>query len=147
MLTDTLKVLLATSYSFAIKAQNFHWNVETPDFPQYHKFFGDIYDEVFNNSIDQLAEYVRILGAYTPGSFTRMLELTQIEDQLLIPRAELMIAELYKDNEILLNLYKEAFHVANEADEQAICDFFASRIDAHGKWGWQLRSTLNKSRA
>ncbi len=147
MLADALKTLLATSYGFAIKAQNFHWNVEGPDFPQYHKFFGKIYDEVFDNAIDQTAEYIRTLGSYTPGSFSRMAELCQIEDQLMIPRAELMIAELAADNEKLLGMWKEAFHSAEEADEQGICDFIASRIDAHGKHGWMLKSTLKKQRA
>jgi starvation-inducible DNA-binding protein len=147
MLADTLKILLATSYGFAIKAQNFHWNCEGPDFPQYHKFFGKIYEEVFDNAIDQAAEFIRVLGSYTPGSFTRMMELCQIEDQLKIPRAELMMAELYEDNQKLLSMWKEAFKIAEEADEQAICEFIASRIEAHGKWGWQLRSTLHKARA
>jgi starvation-inducible DNA-binding protein len=147
MLADTLKILLATSYGFAIKAQNFHWNVEGPDFPQYHKFFGKIYDEVFENAIDQAAEYVRVLGSYTPGSFSRMSELCQIEDQLMIPRAELMIAELHEDNQKLLAMWKEAFKIAEAEDEQGICDFIASRIDAHGKHSWMLRSTLNKARA
>jgi starvation-inducible DNA-binding protein len=32
MLVDDLKTLLATQYAFVIKAQNFHWNVEGPDF-------------------------------------------------------------------------------------------------------------------
>lgn len=147
MLAETLKVLLATSYGFAIKAQNFHWNVEGQDFPQYHKFFGDIYQEVFDNAIDQTAEYIRVLGSYTPGSFKRLMELCQIEDQLLIPRAELMIAELYEDNNKLLMMYKEAFVIAEEANEQGIADFIAGRIDAHGKLNWMLKSTLNKARA
>jgi starvation-inducible DNA-binding protein len=147
MLAETLKVLLATSYGFAIKSQNFHWNVEGPDFPQYHEFFGKIYEDVSDNAIDQLAEYIRILGGYTPGSFTRLMELCEIDDQLLIPRAELMMAELYQDNEKLLAMLKEAFHVADEADEQSICEFISGRIDAHGKWGWQLRSILTKARA
>lgn len=147
MLVDTLKILLATSYGFAIKAQNFHWNVEGPDFPQYHKFFGKIYEEVFEEAIDQAAEYIRVLGSYTPGSFSRMSELCQIEDQLMIPRAELMIAELYEDNQKLLAMWKESFKIAEAEDEQGICDFIASRIDAHGKWAWQLKSTLNKGRA
>ena len=147
MLADTLKVLLATSYGFAIKAQNFHWNVEGPDFPQYHKFFGDIYEEVSDNAIDQTAEYVRILSSYTPGSFKRLSELCQIEDQLMIPRAELMFAELGQDNEKLLNMCKEAFTLAEESNEQGIADFIAGRIDAHGKHGWMLKSTLKKERA
>jgi starvation-inducible DNA-binding protein len=147
MLVDTLKVLFASSYAFAVKAQHFHWNVEGTDFPQYHKFFGDIYEEVFDNAIDQLAEYVRVLDSYTPGSLTRIKELSQIEDQLKIPRAELMMAELYEDNTKLLQMFKQAFHVAEQEDEQGIADFIASRIDAHGKHGWMLRSTLKKDRA
>lgn len=147
MLADSLKTLLATSYGFAIKAQNFHWNVEGPDFPQYHEFFGKIYEEVFENAIDQTAEYIRTLDSYTPGSFTRLAELCAIPDQLKIPRAELMFAELAQDNEKLLGMWKEAFHVAEQADEQGICDFIASRIDAHAKHGWMLKSILKKERA
>lgn len=147
MLSDTLKTLLATSYGFAIKAQNFHWNVEGPDFPQYHEFFGKIYQEVFDNAIDQTAEYIRTLGNYTPGSFTRLHELCKIEDQLKIPRAELMFAELEQDNQKLLDMLKQAFHIAEESDEQGIANFIAERIDAHAKHGWMLRATLNKARA
>lgn len=147
MLADALKTLLATSYAFVIKAQNFHWNVEGPDFPQYHKFLGDLYSEVYDNAIDQTAEYVRVLGSYTPGSITRFAELSLIPDQTKIPRAELMIAELYEDNDKITNMWKQAFLLAEEANEQGIADFIAGRIDAHGKHGWMLRSILNKSRA
>jgi len=147
MLADTLKTLLATSYAFAIKAQNFHWNVEGPNFPQYHKFFGKIYEEVFDNAIDQTAEYIRTLNSYTPGSISRFAELSLIQDQVKIPRAELMFMELEQDNQRLLEMWKQAFHIAEEADEQGICNFIASRIDAHGKHGWMLKATLNKNRA
>lgn len=147
MLADTLKTLLATSYAFVIKAQNFHWNVEGPDFPEYHKFLGDLYEEVYDNAIDQTAEYIRVLGAYTPGSISRFAELSQIPDQTKIPRAELMFAELEQDNQKITDMWKQAFHVAEESDEQGIADFIASRIDAHGKHGWMLRSILKKDRA
>jgi starvation-inducible DNA-binding protein len=69
MLADSLKTLLATEYAFVIKAQLFHWNVEGPDFAQLHKFFGKIYEEVYKNSIDQTAEFIRILDDYTPWQF------------------------------------------------------------------------------
>lgn len=147
MLSDALKTLLATSYAFVIKTQNFHWNVEGPSFPQYHDFLGKLYSEVYDNAIDQTAELIRQIGSYTPGSITRFAELSQIPDQTKIPRAELMIAELEQDNAKILAMWKEAFHIAEEADEQGIADFIASRIDAHGKWSWQLRSILKTNRA
>lgn len=147
MLADTLKTLLATAYALSIKAQNFHWNVEGQNFPQYHGFFGDYYSEVYDNTIDKIAEIIRQLDSYTPGSITRYAELSQIKDQTKIPRAELMMQELYHDNAVLLELYRQAFHVAEEADEQGICDFIAGRIDAHAKHQWMLRSILKTTRA
>lgn len=147
MLTDTLKTLLATAYALSIKAQNFHWNVEGPDFPQYHSFFGDYYSEVYDNTIDKLAEIIRQLDSYTPGSILRYAELSQIQDQTKIPRAALMMQELYEDNAVILALYKQAFHVANDADEQGVANFIAERIDAHAKHQWQLRSILKVQRA
>lgn len=147
MLADALKTLLATAYAFSIKAQNFHWNVEGPNFPQYHKFLDKLYNEVYGNTIDRTAELIRQLDSYTPGSIARYAELSQIQDQLKIPRAELMMQELYEDNLKLLSMWKEAFHIAEEADEQGVADFVAGRIDAHSKHSWMLRSILKTARA
>lgn len=147
MLADALKTLLATAYAFSIKAQNFHWNIEGPDFPQYHEFLDNLYNEVYGNTIDRTAELIRQLDSYAPGSLRRFAELSQIQDQLKIPRAELMFQELYDDNQKLLAMYKEAFHIAEQADEQGIANFIAERIDAHAKHNWMLRSILKTARA
>jgi starvation-inducible DNA-binding protein len=144
-LSDNLKVILSSTTVFAIKIKGFHWNVEGSNFPQYHKFFDKIYTEVYD-STDQCAELVRQLDSYTPGSLARFAELSIIQDQTKIPRSELMIAELFDDNEKLIAYLKESFHVAEEEDEQGIADFIATRIDAHGKWRWMLRSILKKDR-
>jgi starvation-inducible DNA-binding protein len=147
MLADALKTLLATEYAFVIKAQLFHWNVEGPDFAQLHKFFGKIYEEVYNNSIDQTAEFIRVLDDYTPGSFERFGELSVISGQTKIPRARLMIEELYANNGQLIELLNQTFAEAEQENQQGIMDFLASRIDAHGKHGWMLRSFLKDARA
>ena len=147
MLTDDLKTLLATQYAFVIKAQQFHWNVEGPDFAQLHGFFGDLYNEVYDGSIDQTAEYIRTLKDYTPGSFERFTELSQIQGQVKIPRARLMIEELLSDNDKLINLLNDAFAAAEGENQQGIANFLAERIDAHGKHGWMLRSFLKDDRA
>lgn len=147
MLTDSLKIALASSYVFQIKVQNFHWNIESPNFPQYHKFLDDLYSEINENAIDQTAELCRQLDTYAPGSITRFSELSIVQDQVKIPRAELMMQELLDDNNKLLDMWKQMFHIAEQEDQQGIADFIASRIDAHGKHGWFLRSILKKARA
>ena len=147
MLADNLKTLLATEYAFSIKAQLFHWNVEGPDFAQLHEFFGNLYEEVYDGSIDRTAEYIRAMQDYAPGSFERFTELSQIQGQTKIPRARLMIEELLQDNDLMLNLLNEYFAVAEQENQQGIANFIAERIDAHQKHGWMLRSFLKDARA
>lgn len=147
MLIDCLKQVLATSFVFYLKAHNFHWNVEGDDFPQYHTFLDDLQSEVFENAIDRTAEFVRVLDGYAPGSLTRFLELSVIQDQVKVPRAELMMVELYEDNAKVIELLKATFSVAEQENEQGIANFIAERIDAHGKHSWMLRSILKKTRA
>jgi starvation-inducible DNA-binding protein len=146
MLSDLLKQLLATQYAFVIKAQFFHWNVEGPDFSQYHKFFGKVYEEVYK-ALDPTAEYIRILEEYTPGSFERFQELSLISGQTKVPRARLMITELLADNQTLIDLLNQCFDAADAEDQQGIADFVAGRIDAQGKHGWMLKSFLKEDRA
>jgi len=147
MLADSLKTLLATEYAFSIKAQLFHWNVEGPDFAQLHEFFGNLYEEVYNNSIDKTAEYIRAMDDYTPGSFERFSELSIIQGQTKIPRARLMIEELLANNGQLLELLNKNFAIAEQENQQGIANFIAERIDAHQKHGWMLRSFLKDNRA
>ena len=145
MLSDDLKVLLASSFSFYLKTTNFHWNVEGPDFPQYHEFLGNLYTEVYA-SIDKVAEYIRTLDSYAPGSLTRYSELTIIEDQLMIPKAELMMEELSSDNSKMIEFLNHCFASAENENQQGIANFIAERLDAHQKHGWMLRSILKKTR-
>ena len=145
MLSDNLKVLLASTQSFAIKSQNFHWNIEGSDFPQYHAFFDTLYGDV-SGTIDQIAEYIRILGHYTPGSLTRYAELTIITDQTKIPRAELMFAESLQDCEKMSELVVAMFDEATNERQQGIANFMAELQDLYGKKAWFIRSILKKER-
>ena len=145
MVSDNLKVLLASTQAFAIKSQNFHWNVEGSNFPQYHEFFDTLYGDV-SGTIDRIAEYIRILGHYTPGSLTRYGELSIIQDQTKIPRAELMFAESLQDCETMCNLAVQMFHEAANENQQGISNFMAELQDLYGKKAWFIRSILKKER-
>jgi len=145
MLTDSLKILLASTQSFAIKAQNFHWCVEGSNFLEYHKFYDDLYNDV-NGTIDRIAEYIRILGSYTPGSLQRYAELTFIQDQTKIPRAELMFAETLDDIEKMIQCAITIFNEATTENEQGVANFMAELQDLYGKKAWFIRSILKKGR-
>ena len=141
MLADSLKVYLATNTSFYLKAHGFHWNVTGPNFPQYHELLENIYSDAYG-AIDPTAEYIRSLDEFAPASFSRYIELTKIEDQIKIPKAELMMKELLSDNDLIIAMLKELFKEANDAEENGIANFLADRQSQHGKWHWQLKSIL-----
>ena len=146
MLADSLKTLLATEFAYYIKAHAFHWNVETPDFYQYHKFFQKIYEDAYS-AIDPTAEYIRALGEFAPGSFERYQELSIIKGQTKIPRARLMIEELLANSGQMIELLNQCFAEATQENKQDIANFIAERLSQANKFAWQLRSSLKDDRA
>jgi starvation-inducible DNA-binding protein len=140
-LQQALKIAFASEYAFYLKAHYFHWNVEGPDFYQYHKLFGKIYEEV-QNSVDDFAENIRKTGAYTPGSFTRFSVLSLIDDETAVLPAPAMITELLADSDKMAEMFRIVFQASEELGEHGLSDFLAGRQDAHRKHSWMLRSTL-----
>jgi starvation-inducible DNA-binding protein len=138
-LAERMKVVLATAYSFALKAQNYHWNVTGSHFVVYHEFFQEIYEQV-HQDIDEYAEQIRILGMFSPGSFSRFSELSRIQDELNIPTASRMIATLSGDNAVLVNMLKTVHAAADEAKSPGLAAVLEERIQYHEKLGWMLDS-------
>ena len=138
-LQEIMKKVLADTFAMYLKAHNYHWNVEGSNFPQYHEFFGNLYEEL-HGAVDPIAEEIRSLDAYAPGSMTRFLELTEIEDELAVPAGVEMARRLMTDNERVLATLNVAFKLADTMDKQGLADFIAGRIDVHSKHGWMLRS-------
>jgi starvation-inducible DNA-binding protein len=136
-----LKTTFASEYAFALKAQNFHWNVEGPLFPQLHTLFDTIYTEVYG-SIDVFAEQIRALEVYTPASLQKFSMLTKVEDENAVPDFHGMISELLTDSEKMANMFKIVFTMAENNGDHGLSNFFADRQDAHKKHSWMLRSCL-----
>lgn len=141
MLVDELKTLLATSFSYYLKTANYHWNIEGDDFISYHPWLGELYGGVYG-TIDQIAEYIRAMQAYTPASLIRFMELTKIQDQIEVAQPMTLFEQLLADNQIMLDLCNTAFDTATNERQQGIANFMAERIDFHQKYAWQIRSTL-----
>ena len=140
-LISLLRKYLANSVVFASTAHGFHWNVEGPDFSQYHLLFGEIYEEVFE-ALDVIAEEIRAMGSVVPGSLGRFAELSNLEDEREHVDALTMIHRLYQDNQRILENIEKAYAAAEAAGNHGFSNLMADRQSAHGKHGWKLRSTL-----
>jgi len=144
-LVEDMKVCLATTFAFYLKAHNFHWNVEGPLFPAYHKFFQKIYEDAFD-AVDGLAEEIRTLGAYAPGAMSRYLELSKIEDEIGFSDAHRMVKILQMDNERVIDTLRVAQKQANDQNAVGLANFLQDRIDKHYKHNWMLKATLGQTK-
>ena len=142
-LIESMKVLVATMFAFRIKAQFYHWNIEGPDFIQYHKFLGDLYEQVDGN-IDDVAEHIRALGSYSPGSFQRFKELSKIKDEDSIPNALEMLNRLLSDIETLHFALNDSHSKAETIQENGTINFLEGLLDQCEKTRWMIRSILKR---
>lgn len=138
-LEETMKRLLASTFSLYLKAHNYHWNVTGPNFAQYHEFFGELYEEV-HGSVDTTAEEIRKLGAFAPGSLSRFSEMTVVEDELVIPEPAMMFRRLSRDNKAVIGLLYQACELADAANKRGLVNYLEDRISTHEKHQWMLDS-------
>jgi starvation-inducible DNA-binding protein len=138
-LIEQMKVTLANTFSFYLKAHNFHWNVEGSNFSELHGFFEGIYSDAWG-AVDAIAEHIRNLEAYAPGSLGRFRELSQISDENNIPDGHGMITKLEADNKKVIESLKLAQKQAETQGAVGIANFYQDRIDIHEKHGWMMRA-------
>jgi starvation-inducible DNA-binding protein len=125
-----------------LKSHNFHWNIEGQNFPQYHDFLDGFYTEVFAQT-DRIAEHIRMLDSYAPGSMQRFLELADIEEAVdMIPSALAMMAQIKSDNDRFIVHLRAGIVAADQAGEPAVSNFLQDLLGAHQKKAWMLRSII-----
>jgi len=138
-----LSKLLADTYVVYLKTHNFHWNVEGPMFQTLHQMFMEQYTETWN-AIDLIAERIRSLGEYAPGTYKQYSELTRIKETDGVPKAEQMIQLLIEGQEAVVRTARELRPLADEANDEPTLDLLTQRMQVHEKNAWMLRSLLKK---
>jgi starvation-inducible DNA-binding protein len=140
-LISQLKTILGTNFALYLKAHGYHWNIEGPNFPQYHSFLDSFYTSVFDQT-DSIAEHIRALNSYAPGSLARMLELADIQESTNIPDGITMMRDLAADNDRYILHLRAGIVAADGANEPAVGNFLQDLLDVHQKHGWMLRSII-----
>lgn len=142
ILIQQLRMLQASSFIYYTKAHGYHWNVEGVLFDQFHEMFSDIYEDAFS-AVDEFAEWIRILGEYAVFDVMSILATSSIRyEEGIVNNPIDMLKSLLSSNEKLIEELKTGFVYADNANEQGVADFIASRITAHQKWGWKISSSL-----
>lgn len=136
-----LNRLLADTYTLYLKTHNYHWNVTGPMFTTLHTMFEEQYQELAL-AVDEIAERIRALGIFAPGSYSRFQELTRIDEETRVPSAQEMIQQLVLGQETVVRTAREIFPVIEEAHDEPTADLLTNRMQIHEKTAWMLRSLL-----
>jgi len=142
-IVDSLSSVLADSYMLYLKTHNFHWNVTGPMFQTLHVMFQEQYTELWN-ALDDIAERIRALGHFAPGTYQRYAELSTIKEEANVPGAQEMIRQLVAGQEAVARTARAAFRIADAADDQPTAGMLATRMEVHEKNAWMLRAFLEQ---
>ncbi|OAM52758.1 DNA starvation/stationary phase protection protein [Methylovorus sp. MM2] len=142
-IAEGLSRLLADTYTLYLKTHYFHWNVTGPMFNTLHLMFEAQYTELAL-AVDLVAERIRSLDFYAPGTYRDFIKLASIQESESVPKAQDMIRELVAGHEAVVRTARSVFPVVDKAADEASADLLTQRLQLHEKTAWMLRSLLEK---
>lgn len=137
-----LSGLLASTYILYLKTLYYHWNVTGDNFVGLHMLFEQHYKEL-QEAGDELAERIRALGHFTPGTIREFVSLSSVKDDESLPTSsEQMVRNLLADNERCSQEAREVLQAAEKAEDEVTVDMMVGRMTHHDKSAWMLRALL-----
>lgn len=140
-IAEGLSRVMADTYALYLKTHAFHWNVTGPQFQALHGLFETQYTELAV-AVDDIAERIRALGVFAPGSYSQFAKLSTIKEETGVPSAEDMIKQLVQDNEAVVRTARAVLPVAEDGKDEASVDLLVGRMRIHEKTAWMLRSMV-----
>ncbi len=140
-ISEGLARLLADNYSLYLKTHAFHWNITGPMFNSLHGMFETQYNELWLAN-DEIAERIRSLDVFAPGSYSQFAKLTSIKEESGVPDWKDMVQQLVDGHETAARTGRAVFKIADAASDQPTADLITKRLEAHEKTAWMLRSLL-----
>jgi len=138
---ESLKQLLAETYALYVKTHGYHWNVTGERFQSLHALFMTQYTELWM-ALDEIAERIRALGAFAPGSSAELLEGATIVSDNGVPDAADMVANLARGHEAVARVARNGIKVAVTAEDDVTADLMTQRATIADKTAWMLRASL-----
>lgn len=141
-LKQSLNELLSDLNVFYRKLQNYHWNVEGKDFFTVHEKLEEYYEEV-NESIDEIAEHILILGGEPYGTMEDYLNTsTIVEAKNEKIKSDLIFNNLINDYGSLLKKVISIKELSDNQKEHGTSSLMDEYILSYSKIIWMLKQSM-----
>jgi starvation-inducible DNA-binding protein len=140
-IVEGLNLVLADSYALMALTHLAHWNVEGSDFFPLHKIFQEQYENLFE-AVDEIAERVRALDAYSIGGLSTLAKTAEMEEfKSPLPQKDYVAGLIIAHEKVV----DDALRVRNEAGvggDLQTQDLMIKRLQWHEKTLWMFKSYL-----
>lgn len=142
-LTEKLQIILADLHLLVQTTHNFHWNIISTSFYEYHKLFDEQYDNL-NILIDDWAEYLRQIDLKPNGNYSDYLVLSNLQEP---ENGEFftdyqMFDKLINDYITLLTYLESNILKSEEIYDEILKDKVNNIYQVCNKHNWMLKSTF-----
>jgi starvation-inducible DNA-binding protein len=139
-IANALAKILASQYTLYLKTQFYHWNIVGPNFVSLHNLFETQYLELAS-SVDEIAERIRALGYFSPGSYIEFIKLTDIQEDESVPNSSAMLKNLLDATEKCIQLCLDTMNLCGNKDP-VTQDMMIARMKLLQKNAWMIRSVM-----
>lgn len=135
---NALKALFANLWILFFDSRNAHFNIQSPNFMELHKFFQALY-EAAENDADDTGERIRQLGEFSPITMGEILTLRTIQE---VPE---ILSDETKAMDHLLNVIQQINVqiiqiMQGLGQDEATRNLLANMVQEWEKKAWFLRS-------
>lgn len=115
---------------------NFHWNIESPAFFEFHEHLQDMYEDVAEK-IDDVAERLLMIGERPIANLVDYVEMSSLDSLPSVAIGAIEVAEyVLSDLNHLIENIRDGIKESEAVDDQGTMDFLVEMLRDHEKTRW-----------
>jgi starvation-inducible DNA-binding protein len=140
---QSLRGQVANAFVLYTNYKHYHWQTYGPLFRDLHLMFDEFAQQVLE-SVDQLAERVRMIGQDPPAHLIEVADLASVATAAPQGTMRDMIEEADRNALIVIREMRATARVADEHNDPGTVDVLSRFVQIHEKQEWWLRDILRK---
>ena len=140
---EHLRRQVANAFVLYTNYKHYHWQTYGPLFRDLHKLF-DEFAEAVLESLDPLAERIRMIGQDPPAHLIQVTDLATVSQAAPHSTPREMVEEADRNALVVIKEIRQAAKIADDHNDPGTVDLMSRLVQVHEKHEWWLRDILRK---